>query len=231
MILTVGGTKGGSGKTTIATNIAVFMARNGRRVILVDADEQQSASVFHEIRSETLNDKPLFSSVKLTGSKVHLNLRDLASHYEDVIVDTGGRDTTAQRSALLASDAFLIPLAPSAYDVWTSGMVDQVVSVAKTFNPSLKTFVVLNRVLPTTSPAKLQEVIDAVGLTEHLQVLTEKLIARVAYQHAAAQGLSIFEYASDVKAISEFENMMISFLNELPDSNANEEPQNVVQHG
>jgi chromosome partitioning protein len=54
MIYTVGGIKGGSGKTTVATNLAVLLNHAGRDVLLVDADDQENATGFTTWRSETL---------------------------------------------------------------------------------------------------------------------------------------------------------------------------------
>lgn len=50
MILVCGGIKGGSGKTTMATNLAAMRAGAGKDVLLVDADEQESATIFTAIR-------------------------------------------------------------------------------------------------------------------------------------------------------------------------------------
>ena len=61
MIITVGGTKGGSGKTTVATNLAVIAAADGRDVLLVDADDQETAADFSVLRSQDVQDKPAFT--------------------------------------------------------------------------------------------------------------------------------------------------------------------------
>ena len=53
MITVVGGTKGGSGKSTVATNLAVMLATAGRDVLLVDADDQETSSDFTAMRNET----------------------------------------------------------------------------------------------------------------------------------------------------------------------------------
>ena len=52
MILTVGGIKGGSGKTTVATNLACIAATQNADVLLVDADDQETASDFTAVRKE-----------------------------------------------------------------------------------------------------------------------------------------------------------------------------------
>ena len=52
MILAVGNTKGGVGKTTIAVNLAILRTLAGQDVLLVDGDEQGSASLFSELRAD-----------------------------------------------------------------------------------------------------------------------------------------------------------------------------------
>lgn len=70
MILTVGGIKGGSGKTTIATHLAILSAAHGKDVLLIDADDQETASDFTLLRTEHLGDNTGYTSIKLTGSAV-----------------------------------------------------------------------------------------------------------------------------------------------------------------
>jgi chromosome partitioning protein len=54
MIITIGGIKGGTGKTTIATTLAVMLSKKGRDVLLVDADDQGTATDFTNYREQTL---------------------------------------------------------------------------------------------------------------------------------------------------------------------------------
>jgi len=111
MIVVVGGIKGGSGKTTAATNLAVLRAADGFDVLLVDADEQESCYSFAQVRSETRPTDSL-SCIKLTGPPVGREVRKLAAKYHDIIIDTGGRDTASQRAALSVADVALVPFKP-----------------------------------------------------------------------------------------------------------------------
>ena len=73
MILTVGGIKGGSGKTTVATNFACIAAQNVD-VLLVDADDQETASDFTAVRKEDYPDAPRYTCTKLTGKAVRTEI-------------------------------------------------------------------------------------------------------------------------------------------------------------
>ena len=111
MIVVCGGIKGGVGKTTLATNLAVIRAAQGRDVLLVDADEQGTASDFTVVRNETYSERggAGYTSIKLHGGAVRTEILRLSPKYDDVVVDVGGRDTAGQRAALSIADVYIRP--------------------------------------------------------------------------------------------------------------------------
>ena len=96
MIVTIGGIKGGSGKTTVATNLACIAAGQGADVLLVDADNQETAFDFTNARKADNPRAPSYTCVKLTGASVRTEVLKMAKKYDHVIIDAGGRDTTSQ---------------------------------------------------------------------------------------------------------------------------------------
>ena len=112
MIIVCGGIKGGSGKTTVATNLAVMRAAEGYDVLLVDADDQETATDFTIQRNLRTNDQAGYTSTKLTDDAVRTQVKRFSNKYSDIIIDTGGRDTRSQRSALVVADALLVPFLP-----------------------------------------------------------------------------------------------------------------------
>ena len=101
---TVGGIKGGSGKTTVATNLACIAAGQGADVLLVDADNQETAFDFTNARKADNPGAPSYTCVKLTGSSVRTEVLAMAKKYDHIIIDAGGPDTTSQRAALSVSN-------------------------------------------------------------------------------------------------------------------------------
>ncbi len=202
MILTVGGIKGGSGKTTVATNIAVLRAREGRDVLLVDADDQETASDFTMLRNERCAAGAGFTSIKLTGAAVRTETRRLGVKYDDVVIDTGGRDTTSQRAALTVSDLLLVPFVPRSFDVWTLEKVSQLVGEMRAANPDLRAYAFLNRADPKGQDnADAEEVIAE---TPELTLIHAPLGTRKAFGNAASQGMSVVELRpQDPKASDE----------------------------
>ena len=65
MIVVCGGIKGGSGKTTVAINLAVIRALDGYDVLLVDADDQETATDFTRQRNERTGDQAGYTSTQL----------------------------------------------------------------------------------------------------------------------------------------------------------------------
>src|ERR1035438_1605686 len=148
MIIVVGGIKGGSGKTTVATNLAVIRSKDGRDVLLIDADDQETATDFTILRNERSDGNAGYTSIKLTGTAVRSQTQRLMDKYQDIIIDTGGRDTTSQRAALSVADVLLVPFVPRSFDVWTLEKVGALVDEMRTTNPKLKAFTFLNRADP-----------------------------------------------------------------------------------
>ena len=148
MIIIAGGIKGGSGKTTVATNLAVIRAGQGRDVLLVDADDQETATDFTNLRNERGEDIAQYTGIKLTGAAVRTEILRLVPKYQDIIIDTGGRDTSSQRAALSVADVLLVPFVPRSFDVWTIEKVGDLVAEMRTVNPKLKAFTFLNRADP-----------------------------------------------------------------------------------
>jgi chromosome partitioning protein len=154
MILVIGGIKGGSGKTTIATNLCQLRASQGFKVLLVDADEQKSAYDWSLQRDHngygfnnlTMGGGKSFVTVCMSGKAVYSNLVKMRSDYDDIIVDTGGRDTTSQRAALCDADKFLMPFKPSSVDIWTMGGVKRMID--ECVNSRLKSYAVISQADP-----------------------------------------------------------------------------------
>ena len=137
MIIVVGGKKGGSGKSTVATNLAVMCATEKQDVLLIDSDDQETASDFTILRNETQPGQSAYTCIKLTGSAVRTETLRLANKYEIILLIQGGviRQVNGRLYRLL--DILLVPFVPSSFDVWTLEKVGNLVAEIKTINPDL----------------------------------------------------------------------------------------------
>ena len=116
MIITVGNTKGGVGKTTLAVNLAIARALTGRDVWLIDGDRQGTAQAAISIRAEAGHTPGIACATYPDGPTLRAQVQQQASKFDEVIIDAGGRDSTALRAALVLSDVLLVPFQPRSYE-------------------------------------------------------------------------------------------------------------------
>ena len=209
MIYTVGGIKGGSGKTTIATNLTVFLLQQGRDVILIDADDQESATDFTSFRHQTLNGEIGYTAVKVTGRELNAQVMRLSSKCDDIVIDTGGRDTVSQRSALTASNVYLVPFAPRSLDIWTLRKVENLISEVLPFNPELRCLTFINKA--DARGTYKEEAAELLRSSDFLHFLDTAVGNRISFANAAAAGLGALEVKPmDEKAIAEINDLCTS---------------------
>ena len=203
MILVTGGIKGGTGKTTLAANLAVMRSREGRDVLLVDADDQQSASEFVAIRTEEMDD-PGFTCIRLDGKAVRDQVQRLEEKYDDIIIDTGGRDTNSQRAALTIADLLLVPFGPRSLDLWTLDRVEELIDDARTINPELRAYAFINRA--DHQGSYNEETKEVLEDSERLEFIPQTLGNRKSFAIAFDYGQGVVEYTPrDKKAVREME--------------------------
>jgi chromosome partitioning protein len=201
-IYTIGGIKGGSGKTTVATNLTVLLASEGRDVLLVDADDQETASDFTAWRNTSTEGQAGYTAIQLTGDAVRTEVRRLASKYDDIVIDTGGRDTTSQRAAMTVSDLYLVPFVPRSFDVWTLERVVKLIDEMRPANPALRAFAFLNRADAggSDNDGAAEQLKDA----SSIRFIDMPLGSRKAFSNAAAEGRAVTELKRlDAKAVAE----------------------------
>jgi chromosome partitioning protein len=208
MIVAILGEKGGTGKTTLATNLAGMRAADGRDVLLLDADRQGSASYWAEKRGTAQAHLPAVHSVQKFGEGLMRTARDMARRYHDILIDAGAGDTREVESALRVADMAIIPVQPAGLDVWTLGLVDDRVGEALGVNAALVAYVVLNRTSPNPKDHDADEARDAIAGCVHVRLAETALCDRVVVKRAAPAGLTVTEYKPfDPKAAQEMQQL------------------------
>lgn len=203
MILVVGNTKGGVGKTTLAVNLTIARALAGQDVLLVDGDEQGTAISFTELRTEQLG-QPGYTAVSLHGAAIRTQTRQLAPKYADVVIDVGGRDTGSLRAALTVADALLIPVQPRSFDLWAVDNIAALVTEAREINDRLRAVAILNAAdaQGSDNDAAAQHLRETNGI----EYLTTSVGRRKAFPNSASAGRSVLEQTPrDQKAVQELD--------------------------
>lgn len=213
MIILVGGEKGGSGKSCLAQNLAVYLQQQNRDILLLDADPQGTTTDWVKERDENdaLQNIP---SVQASGN-IRQVLTDISKRYQDIIIDAGGQDSEALRSAMTLATHMLLPFRPKRRDLKTLNHIEQLIKLATAVNPTLVTRAVITQC--PTLPSQAQRILDAKEACESfgLSALEQYTTNRNVYDDADENGLSVFEVDSDSKAKAEIEQLAIEFLGEL----------------
>ena len=214
MIVLIGCEKGGTGKTTIATNLAALRALAGRDVLLVDTDPQGSAGFWTTSRAE--NDiKPRVACIQKFGKGLQGELQDLAGRYQDIIIDAGGRDSVELRSAMVVAHKAYVPIQASQFDIWTLAQMNDLIVTAQGFNPNLCAWVVINRGSTNPFVTETAEAAEILGDFKHLGLASSVVRDRIAYRKAVRDGLSVVEMKpSDAKASREMTEFYIEVFND-----------------
>lgn len=209
MIVTVGNTKGGVGKTTVALNLAVGRALVGRDVWLVDGDRQGTAQTAVSIRAQEGRVPALACSAYPEGPLLRAQVAQQAGKFDDVVIDAGGRDSTALRAALALCDVLVVPFAPRSYDVWALADIAALVDDARSVREGLRAYAVLNCADPGERAADNEDAAAAVADVPQLEYLDAPLRRRKAFANAAGSGLSVLELRpSDPKANAEINELI-----------------------
>lgn len=206
-IITVAQQKGGSGKTTVAVNLAVALRERGHSVALLDTDPQGSLGRWFLERLGRLGEDEALEFGTSSAWGASYESDKLKKRFDFVIIDTPPKIDSDLRPALRAADLVLVPVATSHVDLWaTEGVLD----LAR--REKCETLIVLNR---TRSHARLTGEVAEGALALGAEVAGAQLANRVAYAESLGQGLGAGESARNSAARAEVEALADEVLSAL----------------
>lgn len=192
--------KGGSGKTTIATNLARAYLEMGHSVLLIDSDKQGSSRDWQAVDEN--NPVPL---LVLDQPTIDRDIKKVVGNYDYIIIDGSPQATEIAVSTIKASDFILIPMQPSPYDLWASSNLINLVKQGMIANPRLKAGIVLTRLVKNTRIGA--EVLGVIHDFE-LPVLDTTIGQRTCYPFSASLGQTIFDTERpSSESVSEINNL------------------------
>ena len=206
-IITVGSTKGGVGKTTLALNIAIARALAGRDVWLIDADRQGTASTALAIRGEAGKLPAIATAHYADGGQLRTQLLHQRGKFQDIVIDAGGRDSTALRAALVLSDLVLVPFQPRSIAVWAVADIAALIEEARAMRDGLQALAVLN--MADTAGTDNEDAAAALADYPAISYLATPIRRRKSIANAAGNGMSVLEQTPrDDKAIAELNALL-----------------------
>lgn len=200
IVITVAQQKGGTGKTTLAANLAAAMAPS-RKVALLDIDPQHSLTRWNQLRPDTAP-KLTFSDV--SGWRVTGELERLKAVHDVVVIDSPPQIDTDARLAIRGATLVLIPVQPSPPDIWAAEGTLKLAASEKR-----KAAMVLNRV---PAAGKLRETMAAQLQRDGKPLLAATIGNRTGFASAFADGLGVTEAAPRSIASNEIRALLTELL-------------------
>lgn len=199
MIISFLNQKGGVGKTTLSINAAAYLASQGHKVLLVDADKQGSATTWAGLRDETD-----FQVVSMARENLAKDVLRIAADYEHTVIDGPPHAEGIARACVIASDFVALPIEPSGLSTWASDLTVRQVREAQDYKDTIKCgFVVSRKIGKTVIGREIRTMASEAGIP----ILQSEIEQRVAYAESMTMGKTIFEWLPNSPAAKEIANL------------------------
>jgi len=201
MLLSLVSQKGGVGKSTLAISLAWELMLRGQKVLLADADPQETC--LDACARAEQEGRPTPHCVRF-GEDLHRVLPGMARLYNWTVVDTPGRIGKVSRAALAVADVALVPVRPSGPDAWALDSTLALIDEAKAAQPRLRAAVVLTQVRRTRLAAKAREAMEAVSLP----LFRSHTMNRTAWEWAIYRGMGVTQHEPKGEAANELRSIL-----------------------
>ena len=202
MLTVIGNLKGGSGKSTVAFNLAVWLARTRQEPVCFDLDPQSTLSDAAEVRHEE-GHQPEIQVFRAADDPMEL----IKHHKGEVLVDVGAANLWAMRQAINMADRIVVPVTPSQADVWSTQRFLGIVGEALKDGHSPAILGFINRADTHSSVRETAETEEALSMLPGLSVQKTRLGQRTAFRRSFSEGLAVFELERTGKAAQEFNRL------------------------
>ena len=181
---------------------------------LIDGDRQGTAAAAIAARAEAGRQPGIACAQYADGPTLRGQVQQQRGKWDDIIIDAGGRDSTALRAALVLSDVLLVPFAPRSYDVWALEDMAELVDEARSVRDGLRCYAVMNQADPGEHSSDNAEAAAAVAEVAQFEYLPTPIRRRKAFSNAGGEGLAVSELVPrDPKAIAEIDALVSLIFN------------------
>lgn len=198
MLFVIANQKGGTGKSSIAQTLAIYLKTIlNKDILLVDADPQRTTGEWADQRSES--DLIPIPYAELTRNNTH-SINDFITRYEHVVIDCGGADSKAMRTALALADVALLPFRPKRRDLKVAPDMAEIMDNAVALNKKLQVFSCVTQC--PTLPSQGYRIESAKALLSSLDLKPLNHITRNLndWDDAEESGHSVLEWKEKSKA-------------------------------
>lgn len=208
MITLIGSLKGGTGKSTLTFNLAVWMATQGFNVRVFDLDPQATLVDVCAIRAEEGYQPKI---------EVETDVKKIADvKGAQTLIDVGTADMEALHEAVRRADRIIIPVPPSQADVWSTQRFVKIVKDTcekRKKKPEMMAFI--NRADTNPAVRETVETLDALSRLPNLRRVVARLGQRTTFRRSFSEGLAVFELEPNGKAAAEFNALAMVLFSSL----------------
>lgn len=199
VIIAILNQKGGVGKTTIVSNLGEAFKREGKSVLLVDADPQGSLRDWNEA-----SEGAILPVIALDRKTIESDLKQFMGKFDLILIDGAPQSGVLAAAAIASADIVLIPVTPSPYDVWACRDIVDFIEQRKIIaNDTPIARFIISRAIKNT---KLSGEVVA-GLEDYkIETLSARTVQRQAYALSASEGLTVF-HTYNKNAIEEIKRL------------------------
>jgi len=209
VITMIGSLKGGSGKSTVTFNLAIWLKLAGSEVAVVDADPQATLSDVLMVRAEE-GYQPTVPRLKVDA----LKFPEALGEYEQVLIDVGTASMDNLRQAILVADRILVPVPPSQADIWSTQRFLRFVAV-NAGDRDIEVLGFINRADTHHAIRESDEAAAALISLPGIRYLKPRLAQRTVYRRSFSEGLAVFEQQPRGKGAAEWNALAAALYPDL----------------
>ncbi|RMG33151.1 MAG: ParA family protein [Gammaproteobacteria bacterium] len=209
MITMIGSLKGGSGKSTVTFNLAIWLALADVDVAVLDADPQATLSDVLQVRRE----EGFQPTVPRLAADALGDVDRLAEH-DQLLIDVGTASMANLKRAIEIADRILVPVPPSQADIWSTQRFLRFVA-ANAGEREVEVLGFINRADTHHAIRESDEAAAALVSLPGIKYLKPRLAQRTAYRRSFSEGLAVFELQPRSKGAAEWNALAAALYPDL----------------